>query len=67
MRNGPNVSHTRQMQLAAAGAGEANGASEHDEVRDGNGGASMTPEGGADRYLATSAQALSASERHVAG
>jgi transcription termination factor Rho len=67
MRNGPNVSHTRHMQPAAAGAGEANGASEHDEARDGDGGASMTPEGGADRYRATSAQALSASERHVGG
>jgi hypothetical protein len=40
IRNGPNVSHTRHMQPAAAGAGEANGATDHDEARDGESGAS---------------------------
>ncbi len=67
IRNGPNVSHTRHMQPAAAGPGEANGAPEHEEARDGESGAAMTPEGGADRYRASSSQALSASERHVGG
>src|SRR6516165_5634263 len=67
MRNGPNVSHARHMQPATSGSGEANGASEHDEARDGDGGASTTPEGGTDRYRSSSAQALNASERHVGG
>jgi len=57
------------MQPAAAAApGETNGAAEHEEARGGEGGGTMTPEGGgADRYRASSSQALSASERHVGG
>jgi transcription termination factor Rho len=70
IRNGPNVAHTRHVQPAAAGGpgGEANGAPERDEARDGEGGPGMAPEaGGADRHRASSSQALSASERHVGG
>ena len=70
IRNGPNVAHTRHVQPAAAGGpgGEANGAPERDEARDGEGGPGMVPEaGGADRHRASSSQALSASERHVGG
>ena len=70
IRNGPNVAHTRHMQPAAAaadGPDETNGAAEHDEARGGEGGAAMAPEGGSDRYRASSSQALSASERHVGG
>jgi transcription termination factor Rho len=72
IRNGPNVAHTRNVQPAAAGGpgGEANGAPDHDEVREGEGRPGMAPEAGAagaDRYRASSSQALSASERHVGG
>ena len=43
IRNGPNVAHTRHVQPAAAGgpSGEANGAPERDEARDGEGGPGM--------------------------
>jgi transcription termination factor Rho len=69
-RNGPDVAHPahpRHMQPAAEPI-EANGASEHDEVRSGENGGANAPEGGGpDRYRASSSQALSASERHVGG
>jgi len=57
--------HTRHAQQSA-GPGEANGAAaEHEESSGENGGAPATESGGG--YRASSAQALSASERHVGG
>jgi len=51
----------------ADGAAETNGTVEHDEARGSDSPPPTKPEGGTDRYRASSSQALSASERHVGG